>query len=190
MVVVLGVDLGTKNLAICAIASDSSIVLWQICNLAAGRVVCSLDGTCPEFPGAGGSRATIETLTDALGHYVKLLPPAQCAFIEVQPSTNVRTKVLSHVLQSLLATQGTTVRFRRAPGREERSYSKRKRRSVEMCLAQVDERCRAFLKEQPKTDDLADAFHFAAAAHAEAVAEAAGAAEAAGTAITSDNGET
>jgi len=178
---ILGVDIGTKNLAWC-ICDRGRVIDWFLIDLAKGRFIRfnSTSGHSEtQFQGCG-SKATIQGFTGALVEFCRVWAETNSVehaegrgtsitrvIVEAQLGMhNIKAKVLGHAIQTwaLLTLRGATVQFERPHGARvgggKVNYKQRKDRAIESCRAALVGQPLAldWLDLQTKKDDLSDSY--------------------------------
>lgn len=167
---ILSIDVGWKHLAYCLMLETNEIQEWEIINLCNEDVNVNtlsielLIETCKK-----GIEKFVNEKSLLLNSYQLNEKKDAVVFIEAQPmgpfTKNIKTKILSHILQYLFSLQNFKVQFISSKKKlksvvtEKLTYQKLKKKAIEHATELLDEKWKKyFLNFKGKKDDLADCF--------------------------------
>lgn len=153
MPLTLSIDVGTRNLGVAVVdVGRNAVVDFEL--------LCCCTIKKPTIERAcRGLRETLDTYIDGLD----LKENLEVCIIEAQPRRNMRTKVLSHVIQCIAETRGMRARFVSPKLKLKTKYKKykdRKKAAVRIAnriLMQTSPALYTKFKALKKKDDVADA---------------------------------
>jgi len=167
---VLSIDVGWKHLAYCILNNKKEIIEWEIINLCEEEVnvnTLSIENLIENC------KKGIEKFVNEKTKQLKDLNNSDIkVFIESQPmgpfTKNIKTKILSHLLQYLFSIQDINIKFISSKtklsalvnGKEKIPYQKLKKLAIEHCkqLLLNTNWFQYFNDIKGKKDDLADCF--------------------------------
>jgi len=159
----VSIDIGWRNLSYCVLnvtESDYNIEQWEIFDLMPIENEININNTCLED--------LIKLCAPKITDFIELFLNIEIAYLELQPlgpmARNIKTKTLSHILQTLFIAKNINVEFispnKKLKGMERgNSYGANKKFAIQKVQELLKENIwLEKFNEHRKKDDLADAF--------------------------------